>query len=105
VTSDDPRPLSESLDVVLRSLRGAPRKAVAGVFGDWEDIVGAQVASHARPVRLEGERLLVEVDEPGWATQLRFLEAELLARIEEVTGTRLSAIDVRVSPSRDTRRW
>jgi predicted nucleic acid-binding Zn ribbon protein len=30
--------------------------------------------------------LVVVVDQPGWATQLRFLEADLLRRLAEMVG-------------------
>jgi predicted nucleic acid-binding Zn ribbon protein len=66
------------------------------VFARWEDAVGPQVAAHARPVKLAEGRLLVEVDEPGWATQLRFLEVDLLARIAACAGPGVDAIDLRV---------
>jgi hypothetical protein len=38
----------------------------------------------------------VEVDEPGWATQLRFLQADVLERLHDVVGVRANALDVRV---------
>ena len=98
------RPLSRALDEVLAALqppsgpRAAPpsSRTVGGVFARWEDAVGAQVAAHARPVKLSEGRLMVEVDEPGWATQLRFLEVELLARIKATAGPGVDAIDLRV---------
>ena len=79
------------------SLRGAGAKATAGVFGRWEDVVGPHVAAHARPALLDDGRLVVEVDEPGWATQLRFLEGELLERLAAVAGAgAVRSIEVRV---------
>jgi len=99
VTDDDLHPLAKSLDDVVRGLRGGTSaRAVAGVFAQWDEIVGPQVAAHARPVSLVDGRLLVEVDEPGWATQLRYLEVELLARLVTVAGTGApTSIDVRVA--------
>ena len=100
--SDDDGPadlhaIGDSLDAVVRSLRGAGAKATAGVFGHWEDAVGPLVAAHARPAVLDGGRLVVEVDEPGWATQLRFLEHELLERLASVAGPgAVRSIEVRV---------
>jgi predicted nucleic acid-binding Zn ribbon protein len=89
-------PLSSGLSSVVRALKGPDTATVKGVFGGWADAVGAQVAAHARPVKLDGAVLLVEVDEPGWATQLRFLEAQLLERLA-ATGSLVSRIEVRVS--------
>ena len=50
--SPDPRPISASLDRVARSLGGPDAGALSGLFGRWEDIVGSQLAAHARPVSL-----------------------------------------------------
>ena len=97
MTGDDPVPVSDALDGLLRSLRGgAGRAEVGGVFGRWEEAVGAPLAAHVRPVRLEWRRLLVDVDDPAWATQVRHLAPELMARLADVTGVTLDAIDVRV---------
>jgi predicted nucleic acid-binding Zn ribbon protein len=97
---DDPVSLEDSLDHVVRSLRGAGAKATAGVFGQWEDVVGVHVAAHARPALLDAGRLVIEVDQPGWATQLRFLETELLERLTAVAGPgAVRSIEVRVRRS------
>lgn len=96
--SEEPRPLGEGLDAVLRSLRGGRSvRAVAGVFTGWEDAVGPAVAAHARPVTLAGDRLVVEVDDPAWATQLRYLESGVLERLREAAGgTVIRSVEVRV---------
>jgi predicted nucleic acid-binding Zn ribbon protein len=97
---DDPIPLSASIDAVVRSLRGPGRREVSGVFGRWEEAVGAQVAAHARPVRLDDGVLVVEVDEPAWATQVRFLSGTVCERLEEVAGVTVTRLDVRVARRR-----
>lgn len=97
----EPRPLGLALDAVLQSLQppgapATPAKTVGGVFARWEDAVGADIAANARPVRLSDGTLVVEVDEPGWATQLRYLEGQLLERIAAVAGPGVSKIELRV---------
>jgi predicted nucleic acid-binding Zn ribbon protein len=101
--AEDPRPLSDSLDALLRALRGGERRTTATVFGRWTELVGEQIAAHARPVKLDGGRLLVEVDEPGWATQLRFLEAELVARLRGEGQLAVDTLEVRVRRSPGSR--
>jgi predicted nucleic acid-binding Zn ribbon protein len=97
VSDEDVHDLADSVDAVVRSLRGVGAGAVRGVFGGWADAVGPQVAAHATPVSLDGGRLVVEVDQPGWATQLRFLAPQLLERLAEVAGPgAVHTIDVRV---------
>lgn len=70
--------------------------AVGGVFGKWVEIVGEPLARHVAPVRLDGERLVVEVTEPSWATQVRVLSGRLCERIAEVAGVVVSEVEVRV---------
>jgi predicted nucleic acid-binding Zn ribbon protein len=96
VNDRDPIPISASLDEVVRALRGPGRREVGGVFGRWEESVGAQVAAHAKPVRLEGGVLVVEVDEPAWATQISLLSNTIRERLLSVSGVEVDRVEVRV---------
>jgi predicted nucleic acid-binding Zn ribbon protein len=97
-TPDDrePRSLSSSLDDVVRSLRGVGRREVGGLFGRWEEVVGAQVAAHVRPIRLDDGVLFVEVDEPAWATQVTLLTTTLRERLASEVGVVVERVEVRV---------
>jgi len=78
---------------------GAGRAEVVGsVFGRWDDIVGPSVSAHVRPVRVEGVTLVLSADHPAWATQIRHLAPDILARLAEVCGPQNAPerIDVRV---------
>jgi predicted nucleic acid-binding Zn ribbon protein len=94
-----PRPVAASLDRLATSL-GVPSAGVlAALFSTWPDLVGAGVAGHSRPRSLRDGVLVVAVDEPAWATQLRWLESDLLARLAEALGDGVvRAIEVRVRP-------
>jgi len=92
----DPLPLSASLDGVVRSLRGPSRAAVGGLFGRWTEAVGDQVAQHVKPVKLDGTTLLVEVDEPAWATQVKLVTPMIVERLQSVAHVTVERIDVRV---------
>jgi predicted nucleic acid-binding Zn ribbon protein len=82
---NDPRPVSASLDQVTQAL-GAPRAQVlASLFSRWEQLVGREIAAHARPRSLRAGVLSISVDQPAWATQLRFLAGDLLARLQAET--------------------
>ncbi|MBV8161711.1 MAG: DUF721 domain-containing protein [Acidimicrobiia bacterium] len=81
-----PRPLKASLDQVSRHLGGPEAGALSGLFARWADIVGSQLAAHARPVSLASGVLVVAVTEPAWATQLTYLEAELVGRFRDALG-------------------
>jgi predicted nucleic acid-binding Zn ribbon protein len=94
--------LGETIDRLVRAM-GAPSADVTrSIFADWLEIVGAQVAAHARPHALRERTLVVAVSDPAWATQLRFLEVELLGRIAAATGSdEVTAIEVRVRLNRE----
>jgi predicted nucleic acid-binding Zn ribbon protein len=96
-SSPDPAPVADSVDRLLRSWGSASLAATGSVFADWAEIVGPQVAEHAHPRSLRDGVLVIGVTEPGWATQLRFLEADLLARIGQATGSgEVRSIQIRV---------
>ena len=95
---EEPVSLAVSLDGVVKSLRGPSRRAVGGLFGRWDEAVGEQVAQHVRPVKLDGGVLSVEVDDPAWATQVKFLAPTIIERLAEIAGTRIEQLQVRVDP-------
>ena len=47
-------------------------------------------------LKLDGTTLVVKVDDPAWATQLKFLEGTLRTRLREVAGATIERIEVRV---------
>jgi hypothetical protein len=110
MTRDGGEPISitDSLTGVVRGLRpdSSPGSAakpapsagqLAGLFGRWDEAVGHAVAAHVRPLKVDGTTLVVEVDDPAWATQLRFLEATICQRLAEVAGLHIERVDVRVA--------
>lgn len=112
----EPVPISDSLNRVVRSLRddtsatgssggpgdpsgqtaGQVASQMGGVFGRWAEAVGDAVAAHVKPIKLDGNKLIVEVDDPAWATQLRFLETTMKQRLLEVAGAVIDTIEARV---------
>ena len=95
----EPRPVGESLDRLSRSLSGMGAQPLVSVFTEWPKVVGETLAAHCRPLSLDGTKLVIAVDEPAWATQVRYLETELLRRLAEVVeGPPVRSIEVRVNP-------
>ena len=70
------------------------------MFGRWEEAVGPAIAANVRPVRLEQGTLLVEVDDPAWATQVRFLADDVRTRLRDVAGVVVERLEVRVGRPR-----
>lgn len=81
----------------MRGLGAPEASGVHLVFDRWEEVVGPALAARTQPVKIDASRLVLAVDEPATATHVRFLQAELLTRLEELLGPgRVSAIDLRV---------
>ncbi|MEV1315506.1 DciA family protein [Micromonospora arborensis] len=82
----DPQPLSAVLNRLVKARGWQQPAAEATVFGAWERVVGAEVAQHSRPVKLENGELTVEARSTAWATQLRLLAGSLLKQIASEVG-------------------
>lgn len=89
---DDPRrqgqppPLGDALQAFLRGKGWGRRLEEARVHEVWEQIAGEGLAGHVQPVRLHGGVLVLQADSPAWATEVRFLTAELIRRSNDVLG-------------------
>ena len=88
--------LQGQLSRLLASLGSDDAASVRGVFGAWAELVGETVAAHVQPVKLDRSVLIVEVDDPHWATEMRFLEASLCEKISRLTTTPVTSLEVRV---------
>ncbi len=103
----EPRPVADSLANTAKRL-GVPSVGVLGaIFTHWDELVGPEVAAHATPRSLRAGVLTIEVDQPAWATQLRFLSAEVLARLTDAAGPEgVSELQITVAgPPTSPTRW
>ena len=60
---------------------------MGSIMAKWRDIVGPQVAEHARIETFEGHRLVVRTDSTAWAKQLQLLLPTIERRIAEEVGS------------------
>jgi predicted nucleic acid-binding Zn ribbon protein len=104
--ADEPIHLGDSLQQVMRSMRDEDLRSptnvasIGGVFGRWNEAVGAHVAEHVQPVSLDGTTLVVTVADPTWATQVRFLERTVCERLAAVAGVTVECLEIRVAGRR-----
>lgn len=82
----DPQPLGRLAARIVSDRGWAGRLAGGQVFGRWASLVGADVAEHSRPMQLTDGELTVQADSTAWATQLRLLQRQLLAKIAAGVG-------------------
>ena len=67
--------------------RGWTESTAAGrVLGDWEHLVGAEIADHCTPTSLVDGELVLVAESSAWATQLRLLTRTLQARLTAQVG-------------------
>ena len=52
------------------------------IFQLWDDIVGDKTARHTKPARVGDGILYIEVDDPLWLTQLRYMKIDILEKID-----------------------
>lgn len=93
----DATPLGAILSAVMKKMGLDSQLWVNTLESEWSAIVGAAVARHTRPGRLDGNRLVVYVDSPAWLNELsrygkRQIQDNLTARFgaERVRGVVLA---------------
>lgn len=55
--------------------------AEAKLLGQWESVVGPEIAAHCQPTSLTDGELRIAAESTAWATQLRLMARQILARI------------------------
>ena len=86
-TRRPPLKRAQSVSSLLKEMLGKPG------FGEqitrhqawlvWDKIVGKQIATRARPLRLRKGVLEVAVDHPVWMQQLQMMKPQILAKIQD----------------------
>lgn len=82
----DPQTLAAATSDLAKNRGWSSRVAEGTVFGQWATVVGEQIAEHANPASLREGVLTVEAESTAWATQLRMVQAQLLAKIAAAVG-------------------
>ena len=95
----EPVSIGDAAALVGDELGLAEPRSFARLADAWNDIVGDAVAHHSRPRGVRNGVLDIVVDAPAWATELRYLEADLVARASRLVGPGVvSAVRVSVDP-------
>lgn len=82
----DPVSVGDAAALVGRDLGLAEPLVFTRIVSAWADLVGDTVAAHSRVRSVRNGVLEVAVDSPGWATEFRYLESELVARASRLVG-------------------
>ncbi len=84
---DGPQTVGSGVERVLKHLNAPKADVVESVFADWERLVGEVIAKHTRPQRITNGVLVLEVDDPAWASEMEWMSEELLRRISTMADT------------------
>jgi predicted nucleic acid-binding Zn ribbon protein len=82
----DPQTLASATRDVAKKQGWSGRVAEGAVFGQWPTVVGSHIADHATPTTLRDGVLTVAAESTAWATQLRIIQSQVLAKIAAEVG-------------------
>ena len=82
----DPTRLGDALAAVGGEFGLADPQVVGVLARRWPEVVGEAVAGQARLRSMRGDVVTIAVDSGAWATQLRYLHDDMLARIAGIVG-------------------
>ena len=75
------------------------------LWSRWEEAVGATIAEHAEPTSLRRGVLKVRTDSPAWATEIGYMQEQIVAAANQLLGGRVvTEVQVWTSPGPIRRR-
>jgi predicted nucleic acid-binding Zn ribbon protein len=82
----EPVPLRDSLAGVGRELGLPDPERLTALLDAWPDVIGRTLAPHAHVRSLRDGVLLVAVDEPAFATEVRYRESHVCEKAKRLVG-------------------
>lgn len=79
----DPVIAGSSMNQLFENFNWGLNITRAELFANWEKVVGAANAEASKPEELQDQELTIRCRSTAWATQLRLLEGQILARIND----------------------
>ncbi len=79
----DPVIAGSSMNQLFENFNWGLNITKAELFSNWDKVVGAANAEASKPEELLDRELTIRCRSTAWATQLRLLESQILARINE----------------------
>jgi hypothetical protein len=94
-------PLFKILPAILKASGASEEVAEAACVAAWKHAVGESLSSHAVPVQLQGQTLVVVVADNIWKKQLEHMRGQLLFRLNSVLGQPLvKSLELRIDPKK-----
>ena len=79
----DPHGVGDVVDALAAQLGWTSPLAQSDLLDGWRELAGEEIAKHAIPDQIADGVLVVRCESTAWATQLRMMRSELLARIAD----------------------
>jgi hypothetical protein len=91
--------LIKTLPAILKASEASEEVVEAACIASWRHAVGEGLNSHAVPIQLQSQKLVVVVADNIWKNQLEQMCGQLLFRLNSVLGQPLvKSIELRVDP-------
>ena len=78
--------IGDVLDKVVQQHRPNTHQALVRLWELWDAAVGPEIAANARPAAFKGDLLLLHVSNSTWLHHLRFLENEMIQKVNQALG-------------------
>jgi predicted nucleic acid-binding Zn ribbon protein len=82
----DPELLGSALDKLVIESGWEQESSMAKLLNSWPAIVGPEIADHCTPAGFEEGTLRLTAESTAWATQLRLLQNQIMAKIAGEVG-------------------
>jgi predicted nucleic acid-binding Zn ribbon protein len=86
-----PKSIASTMDSLIQSFGWENKLSEGELFANWREIVGDKVAENSFPEDLNKGILTVRCKSTAWATQLRIMGADILAKI----NNKLPALEIK----------
>jgi hypothetical protein len=91
------RPVAEFVPKVLAHFDAGPMMLLGDLQVRWAELVGADVARQSRPAGVQGNRLVIEVEDSSWLYVLdRMHKKQIQERVVRHTAGRVTSIQFKV---------
>ncbi len=82
----DPVPLGDAMEDLISRRGWGTEINVHLLLGRWPELVGPVVAEHSKPESYRDGVLVIRASSTSWASQLRLMAPQLLAKMNESLG-------------------
>ncbi len=79
----DAERLNVALEKLLSRTEAGPLAVIKEIFSNWPEIAGKEIAKFSKPYTILDGVLTLETEDPGWASQSKYLIPLVISKLEE----------------------